>query len=739
MTASGADQALAQAIRPGGSRSGGRAWPARLAHQPGWCLVALAAVLDLAIVAPLLGHGTLQLLDLGDYPAGPHPPFAPSAYGFPPGITNRAPVEAVLYWIFQGIPGGPVRLLPFAAVAPLACTGFARIFPQRWLAIGASTVLFTVNPFVYERMANGQVYVVLGYALLPVLLALAVRPFGSPAATVALGGLVFALAAAVSVHYLFIGGLLLAPVASAHLVVRHVKAAAACGGILACGVMLSLYWLIPAARAVRTVRPHVTGLDLIVFQTLGDRVWGLVVNIAGLYGFWRPGPPLVKNYLSGWPFLLLAILAVVGFGLHELWTRGGVTGRALALSCAALGLVGGVLAAGTQGPAGGLYAWFFTHLPGFNVMREPGKFSSLLALAYAGAFGAGAEAVLRPLARNATKVVCVCCLAAVPLVYGGTELWGFAGYARPSAYPASWAAADRAMSSGAEALALPWLAYIRVPWIGDRVIADPMQGYFDRPVIAADDLEAGQIVTETSNPRSLFLQFCLNHPNRFTEFGRILAPLGIRYVILARVPGAQSFAWLGSQHDLRRVFGSAQVVIYRNEESVRTAYEPARHLVLRDWGQVATLAQRAPLADYLIQVRHARPGPLALPAALTIPPALAPASLRAIAGTPVAQRVRVGPKTRTVVLTNPANPGWRLAGFRTSSQFGVTVAFTRPRGAGPGAVRTAVYGPWRLVQFCDVAGACLVVADAGLLVAVLVRRRVNGPARKDGQAGSPAR
>ena len=358
----------------------------------------------------------------------------------------------------------------------------------------------------------------------------------------------------------------------AHLVLRQAKAAAASGGTLVCGVVLSLYWLIPAARAVHTVRSHVTGLDLTVFQTLGDRVWGLAVNIVGLYGFWRPGPPLVKSYLSGWPFLLLAILVVAGFGLHELWARGGGTGRALALSCAALGVAGGLLAAGVQGPAGGLYAWLFAYFPGFKVMREPEKFSSLLALAYAGGFGAGAEAVLRPLARNATRVVCVCCLAAVPLVYSGTELWGFAGYARPSAYPASWAAADRAMSPGAEALALPWLAYARVPWIGDRVVADPMQSYFDRPVVAADDLEAGPIVTETSNPRSLFLQFCLNQGNRFTEFGRILAPLGIRYVILAEVPGAQSFAWLGRQRDLSRVFGSAQVVVYRNEEPVRAAY-----------------------------------------------------------------------------------------------------------------------------------------------------------------------
>ena len=704
-----------------GSWPVGVARPAWLARRPGWCLAAMVVVLDLAIVAPFLGHGTLQLLDFGDYPVGPHPPFAPSAYGFPPGITNRAPVELVLYWIFQGIPWPPVRLLPFVAVAPLACASFARIFPERLLAIGVATVLFTVNPFVYERMANGQVYVVLGYALLPVLLALTVRPFASLVPTVALGGLLFAVGAAVSVHYLFIGGLLLVIVAAAHLACRRAKEVLASAGIAACGVVLSLYWLIPAARALHTMRPRVTGLDLTVFQTLGDQVWGSAVNIAGLYGFWRPGPPLVKNYLTGWPFLLLAILTVAGFGLHELWARAGSAGRALAVSCAVLGVAGGLLAAGTQGPAGGIYAWLFAHLPGFKVMREPEKFSALLALAYACCFGAGAEVVVRPLARNATRIACVCCLVAVPLLYGFTEFWGFVRYAGPARYPASWAAADRAMSPGAEALALPWLAYLRVPWTGDRVVANPMQGFFDRPVISADDLEAGPIVTESSDPRSLFLQFCLDRGNRLTEFGRILAPLGIRYVILAKVPGSQSFAWLSRQRDLHRVFGSAEIVIYRNEEPIRTAYQPASRLVLRNWGQVAALAQRVPLVDYLIRVRHPRPGPLTLPATATA--SGSPAPLRAVGGTSVSQPVGVGPAVQTVVLTNPAYPGWRLAGFRSTAQFGVTVAFTRPAGTGPHAVRTAVYEPWRLVRACDVAGICLLAGDLVLLAAVAIRHR----------------
>src|SRR5207245_6443505 len=110
-------------------------------------------------------------------------------------------------------------------------------------------------------------------------------------------------------------------------------------------------------------------------------------NIAGLYGFWRQGPPLVKSHLSGWPFLLLAILVIAVFGLHEMWARGGPSGSALALSCAAFTIIGGLLAFGAQGPAGGGSTWLCEHLPGFKVMREAGKFSALIALGYSACFG----------------------------------------------------------------------------------------------------------------------------------------------------------------------------------------------------------------------------------------------------------------------------------------------------------------------------------------------------------------
>ena len=527
-----------------------------LHHQGARYLAALVMVLDAVIVGPMVGRGNVDLLDLGDYPQGPHPPFAPSVWGFPPGLTSRAPVEALLYWLFQSVHWSPLHLLPFVAVAPLACLGFSRLFPRRYLATGAATLLYTVNPFVYERMANGQVYIVMGYALLPILIGLVLRPLASLTATAVLAGFVFALDVAVSIHYLFIDGLALVIIMVAHLAYRQTRVVLAVIGTSVCGAVLSMYWLIPAARATGTIQSNVTTADLSVFQTVSDQRWGLAVNVIGLYGFWRPGVPLVKDDISGWPFLLVALLMVGGYGIFELMKRWGAAGKALAASCGAVVVLGAVLAIGAQGPTGVIYLWLFAHVPGFKVMREAEKFSSLIALGYAVCFGIGTEATACSLTRKLSKMLCVGCVVAVALIYGYTELWGFDGYAKPTVYPISWAAADRSMSPGSVALALPWRAYLQVPWAEERVIANPIPSYFDRPVISADDLEAGPIETETSDPRSLFLEFCLSTGSQGSEFGRLLAPLDIKYIILANVPGAQSYAWLGRQRDLKEVFSA---------------------------------------------------------------------------------------------------------------------------------------------------------------------------------------
>lgn len=676
---------------------------AALTRRARCSLAATVVGLEAAVLAPLLGAPTLQLLDYGAYPVGPHPPVPLSSYGFPPDLTSRAPVFAALDWLFHAVPLAALTLLPFALVAPLSCLGFARVLRGRALAIGAATVVYTVNPFVYERMAAGQVYVVMGYALLPLLLGLVVRPLPSLLGTACLGGILYALAIALSVHYLFLAGAVLAVMAVAHAAARRRRSALAGAAICAVGAVLSLYWLVPAAASGVGASAGVTGSDLAAFRTAGDPTVGLFGNVLGLYGFFRPGTPLVKDALAGWPLVLLAMLLVVAFGLVELARRGG-RGRALASGCLVLCVLGALAAMGAQGPTGALYSWCFAHVPGFRVLREAQKFDALVALGYAVGFGAGVVALTRTLTARRARVLAAVALLAIPLAYGYTELWGFSVAGQRSATPPAVLAADRAMRPGATALLLPWAAYYPVPWLGDRVVANPLASAFDRPVIAADDLEAGQIVSESANPRSAFLQFSLSHGASLHEFGRVLAALGVSYVVVAKAPGWTDYAWLARQGDLHVVLDDADLVVYRSTEVVHAAYAPQRTVTVRDWGAVLAMAARVPLVDYRIAVEHAGPGPLVAPRSLPAP--VAPVALVATTSSPIRQTLRLEAASPTVVLTASDFSGWHLSGYRTTSQFGVTVAFRAIGRPPPGEV-VAAFGPGSLVRTWDLVGVVL--------------------------------
>ena len=216
------------------------------------------------------------------------------------------------------------------------------------------------------------------------------------------------------------------------------------------------------------------------------------------------------------------------------------------------------------------------------------------------------------------------------------------------------------------------------------------------------------------------------------DLGRVLAPLGIREVLLAKFVGWQHFEWLDDEGGLTRTYESATLVIFRVDAAAPLAYAPRHTVTVRDWGSVLALAQRAPLIDYLVTVRHARPGPLVAPALRT--PAVAPAVLDATAGSPVAQQLELTAATRRIVLSNPDFSGWRLGGFRTASQFGVTVAFTtgRPPPTGP---EVASFGPYGRVERWDAIGALLALATLVLLGVLLRRARARVAVSADPASG----
>ena len=521
--------------------------PAEVSPEPGEAserhafliIVGGTALIVLAVFAPLLRSGTLYQLDSPANLIGPHPRLLLRAWGDPAELTARAPIEWCLMWLYRAVPWGQVRLLPMLSMPFVAAWGFTRLLRRRPLAVVGATLVFVLNPFMIERMTAGQVYLVAGLGWLP-LFAWLISASPSRRRAFAAAG-VIVLMTALSLHLAFLVGLLWLATLSVRITARRRDDVAALARTAALAVVGSLWWIVPALA--HPGQADAIGLqDLRLFRSAPDPVFGLLPNLAGLYGFWRRGWALPKDGLAAWPLLMAAILVVIVVGAVAL--RRTQAGRRLMLPVAIAAVSALFLAAGDQGPAGAAYAWAFRVAPWFRLMREPQKWLGLLALAYAVGFGAGAAAVVDEVRSRRLRVVATAMLLAMPLAYGWTALDGFHGSLAPSPTPASWAAADTLMGSGEGAvLALPWSHYVALDLTQGRVVSNPLASAFARPVLVSDQSGYGSVTVSSSDPRAAALGRALDGipgPDIAAE----LEQLGVRYIVEQPTPAGFGDPWL---------------------------------------------------------------------------------------------------------------------------------------------------------------------------------------------------
>ena len=147
-----------------------------------------------------------------------------------------------------------------------------------------------------------------------------------------------------------------------------------------------------------------------------------------------------------------------------------------------------------------------------------------------------------------------------PTIFGGLD-----GQLALSQLPSSWARADALMGNGAgKILALPWHQYLEYSFTGGRVIANPAQSSFTRDVIAGDNLQVADFASNSTSPQSKYLQTLFNDGQQLKDFGALVAPLGVQYVVLAKTTDWSSYKWLTHQDDLRLVMTTKSLEVWQN-------------------------------------------------------------------------------------------------------------------------------------------------------------------------------
>jgi hypothetical protein len=621
----------------------------------------LGAVLLALICFPFVG-GRLLLLD---FVSGPHQPLLPAeAFGLNGALTGGVPF-AIASNLLDRVLGQAGSVVPAVIFFPLATTGAARLLrtavPPARLGAG---FFYAVNPFVFDRLYAGQLGLLLGYALLPfavdALLDAAEHPYhvaraaGWSAATVMM-----------SEHFAWI----LVPVTAGILLTRPhwVPALLRLAGAVLGAAAISSYLLV--APVLVGTRPAGALAQLAAYRTQADPRLGLLVNVAGLYGFFRPGPTEPKNLLSGWPAVLAALLLVVAIGYAAVLRN--PAHRRNGLAVLAAGVAGYLLALGDRGPTGGLFKLAYEHVPGFVMMREPDKFGVLTALAYAYGFGWGIAWLTTRSRGKGAKIAAIALAGALPLSYTPNLLGGLGGQVKASALPSSWSFAERLVGQDT-VLFLPWREYFPTPFTDQRMIANPAALYFAGTVLTSQNPGSGYAFT-AADPEHVFLDKVIGPPVDPQTTQTALAGLGVRFVVLAKVADWRDFADVVDVPGIRLVYSSPTLDLFSVRPTAQETHDDRR-------------IRRLDPVDY--QVLPGHPGVVALPV--------------------------------------PYSPGWVIDGHPTiklaDGQAGI------PAPAGGGIVH---YGPFSGVLASEIGSVAAALAVAG--AAFIERRRRRRPfSRSDG-------
>jgi hypothetical protein len=305
-----------------------------------------------------------------------------------------------------------------------------------------------------------------------------------------------------------------------------------------------------------------------------------------MYGFWRGNYIYAKDLLPYWYifFISMIVIAVYGFVSNYMDKEHGVYIKAFG----AVAVLSLLLATGISGPFRDAFEYLFNNVFFFKGFREPQKFVALLVLAYAYLGGSGV-AEIEKTARD--KKISACSISAtkiatwalivfaliIPFVYSFTIFNGFWGQMKPTDYPKDWYEVNNLLNQDRQdfnVLFFPWHLYMNFHWVPnmDKRIANPASTFFDKPIIQGENMEVGNIYSQSTNRAQSYVEFLLRNRSKTTSFGELVIPLNVKYVLLTKEVDYREYLFLLNQSDLTLIKETENFYVFKNNHPVSRLY-----------------------------------------------------------------------------------------------------------------------------------------------------------------------
>jgi hypothetical protein len=553
-----------------------------------------------------------------------------------------------------------------------------KLCPEEW-RVGRyfAGFLYMLNPFVYVRFLAGHWLLLLAYAVTPFVIKGFMDYFKTPSMKNAVYvAFLLTFVFALETHtpfllFIVFGFFFLAKLMDSRKsgeVLNLSKSTLLLGLFL---LALSAYWLVPSFIGSSTPLGEISNADVTIFATKVFN-FNTLFTAASMYGFWRGGYIYTKDLMPYWQifFVIILFFAVHGFVSNYKHPKYGLHVRVFGT----VTVLSVLMAGGISGPSGGVFEFLFNNVFFFKGFREPQKFVALLVLSYAYLGGLGV-AEFEKLAWEKTKVrftakkimvIAVLILAlATPFVYSFTMFNGFWGQLKPTDYPKDWYEVNDFLNQDKQdfnVLFLPWHEYMDFKWLPntEKRLANPASVFFDKPVIQGDNMETGAIYSSSTNSVSKYIEFLLSRKNKINNFGELVTPLNVKYIILTKEVDYKVYDFLYNQSDLEVVKDTENLVVFRNKHAVAKFYQIDNISTIKSWDDLLELSNSTDLTSSAFVMGDT----------IRITASQGQA-LDFTKKSPVKYKIEK-PIRRYVVYTERYSKDWKLGGKMPEANFGVT-------------------------------------------------------------------
>ena len=577
----------------------------RVIHSPPLFFLALA----LAILGPLILPGRIITLDSAHAVnwdvAGYFWNTSDGAGNVLAGHYNSAPIAIVLKVFDTLLPFWVVEKLWLLLLFWLAGMGASRLPFLMGVGRYYAGVLYVINPFIYSRFIAGQWGLLGAYAIIPFALTSFLHLLEQPNHRNAIKtALLATVVGFFQVHGLGLLILLFGIIYVCRCITNFRSTRGSLAAITLTATVflaINLFWIIRYFPSPELALDSMDLGDLTFFGPPNPQ------DVISLRGFWLTHAFIdVADLVPLWWISFIPVLFLALDGAQRMLT--GKELRWVGLGLCAVGITSVMLAGGPTVPfVNPVFSWIWDHVPAYRAFRDSHKFLSLLALCYAYLGAYSLQEMTKALERSSARVRRFLLLGITLVFFGiityGLPIFGTLGQLKVTEFPEDWQTVHSLLGDDEgdyNVLVLPWHMYMPIPWLPNRWknVANPAATFFGQSAIAGDNLEIPHAVSQSSNPASKYVEELLANEQSIGQFGKAIAPLNARYVVLIKAADYDSYSFLSFEPDLELLYEGPNIALFVNRWPTSRAYLAKDIVNLENFDDyISSISAGSPLSD----------------------------------------------------------------------------------------------------------------------------------------------